>query len=119
MKQEPYELDLKRRAAVLDSFREVCARRAWRLLAAHVRSKHVHLVVSAQATPERVMRDIKVQASRALDRTGLDGVGRRHWTHHGSTRYLWKPKQVGSAIHYVVREQGEPMAVWENPEGLL
>lgn len=65
------------------------------------------------------MRDVKVQASRALDQMGVDSVGRRRWTHHGSTRYLWNPDQVGSAIHYVVREQGIPMAVWEDPTGLF
>ena len=30
--------------------------------------------------------------------------------------YLWKPEQVGAAIHYVVRERGEPMAAWEKPQ---
>jgi hypothetical protein len=59
------------------------------------------------------MRDIKANASRALHRAGLDGLARRRWTHHGSTTYLWRPEEVGAAIHYVVREQGEPMAVWE------
>ena len=118
MRQEPYELNAQRGAAVMGALREVCLRRSWKLHAAHVRSNHVHLVVTAQVAPERVMRDVKVHASRALDRMGLDGVARRRWTHHGSTRYLWKLEDVGSAVHYVVREQGIPMAVWENPEGL-
>ena len=118
MKQESYAMDRRRRVIVLEALREVCTRRGWRLLAAHVRSNHVHFVVSAQATPEKVVRDVKVQATRALDRTGLDGPARRRWTHHGSTRYLWKPEHVEAAIHYVVREQGMPMAVWTDPEGL-
>ncbi len=37
---------------------------------------------------------------------------RKWWTRHGSTRYLWQPDHVNAAIHYVVEEQGEPMAVW-------
>src|SRR3972149_3634306 len=118
MKQEPYELDRQRRAAVLEAVRNLCSHRGWRLLAAHVRSSHVHCVVSARVAPERVMRDVKVHASRTLDRTGLDGLARRRWPPHGSTRYLWKVEHVGAAIHYVVREQGVPMAVWENPESL-
>ena len=118
MKQEPYVLDSQRRATVLEVLRELCSHRGWRLLAAHVRSSHVHFVVSAQAAPERVLRDVKAHASRALDRTGLDNLVRHRWTHHGSTRYLWKEEHVGAAMHYVVREQGVPMAVWENPESL-
>ena len=113
MKQDGYELDRPRRILVLEALRELCSRRGWNLQAAHVRSSHVHLVVSAQVTPERVLRDVKVHASRILDRAGIDTPARRRWTHHGSTRYLWEREQVGVAVHYVVREQGEPMAVWE------
>jgi len=65
-----------------------------------------------------LLTDIKAYASRALNRSGLDTPTRKRWTQHGSTRYLWNSDQVGSGIHYMVREQGEPMAVWENPEGL-
>jgi len=118
MKHEPYVLDSQRRAAVLEALRRLCSHRGWRLIAAHVRSSHVHFVVSAHTAPERVLRDVKANASRTLDRTGLDSPARRRWTYHGSTRYLWEDEHVGAAIHYVVREQGEPMAVWENPEGL-
>jgi REP element-mobilizing transposase RayT len=118
MKQAPYELNLQRRDTVLQAIRDLCLRRGWKLLAAHVRSNHVHFVVSAQVVPERVMRDAKVQASRALDRTGVAGLAPRRWTRHGSTRYLWKAEDARSAVHYVLREQGEPMAVWENPTGI-
>ncbi len=116
LKQRPYELDRKRRSLVLKTVREVSAHRDWTLLAAHARSTHVHVVVAASATPEQVMNTMKSYASRALNLSGLDGAGCRRWVHHGSTRYLWKPENVASAIHYVVRGQGKPMAVWENPE---
>ena len=118
MKQETSALDRADRALVLEALQEVCFHRGWALLAAHVRSRHVHFVVSAQDAPERVLNDVKGYASRALNRAGGDREERRRWARHGSTRYLWKPEQVGNAIHYVVREQGEPMAVWENREGL-
>jgi hypothetical protein len=42
MDQAPYHLDQIRRDAVLEAIQEVCARRGWSLLAAHVRSNHVH-----------------------------------------------------------------------------
>ncbi len=117
-RQEPYELDGQRRTLVLESLQEVCSYREWGLLAAHVRLSHVHLVVVAEDSPERVLKDAKAYASRALNRAGLDGADQRRWTRHGSTRYLWKPEQVGAAIHYVTREQGKPMTVWEKSEGL-
>ena len=63
-----------RRDAVLEAMRHVCAHRGWGLLAAHVRTTHMHAVVEAEAPPERVMSGFKVYASRRLN-----------------TRWLWKP----------------------------
>src|SRR4051794_18666320 len=42
MDQVPYQMDRIRREAVLESIQEVCSVRCWSLLAAHVRSNHVH-----------------------------------------------------------------------------
>ena len=119
MKQESYLIDRERRPLVLRSLREVCTHRGWTLLAAHVRSTHVHVVVTSQETPEKIMNALKSYASRALNQARLDPLGRRRWAHHGSTRYLWKPKQVVAAIEYVVWGQGKPMAVWRKQDGTL
>ena len=116
MKQCPYELDGQRRALVLVAIRNVCIHKGWRLLAAHVRRHHVHVVVAAQVAPEKVLNRFKSYTSRSLNRAGLDEANRSRWTHHGSNRYLWKPQHVRAAIEYVVRGQGEPMAVWETSE---
>ncbi len=59
------------------------------------------------------MNDLKSYASRCLNRKGYDKPGRKRWARHGSTRWLWKPSHVAAAIHYVIHEQGEPMAVFE------
>jgi REP element-mobilizing transposase RayT len=83
------------------------------MLAAHVRTRHVHVVVQAGAAPEAVMTTFKGYASRALNQLGIDGEDRRRWARHGSTRYLWTRDEVFSVIHYVVCEQGAPMAVFE------
>ncbi len=116
MDQPPYELDQIRRDAVLDAIQKVCAHRGWSLLAAHVRSNHIHTVVEAEIPPERVMNDFKVYASRSLNRMGLDQPARKRWSRHGSTRWLWKPQHVSAAIQYVVREQGDAMSVFESGE---
>ena len=118
-KQRPYSMNSLQRKAVLGAVMEICLYRGWSLLAIHVRSQHVHLVVAGEDAPEKIMEDAKKYASRALNRAVKDSNNRRRWARHGSTRYLWKPDAVGAAIHYVVREQGEPMAVWEKPDALV
>ncbi|HZH83321.1 MAG TPA: transposase [Phototrophicaceae bacterium] len=115
MAQEAYWLDATRRQVLLDSLREVCANRGWALLAAHVRTSHVHIVVGADETPERTMSVFKAYASRALNAAGLDSPERRRWARHGSTRHLYTKDAITAAVHYVVCEQGEPMAVYCAP----
>ena len=116
MDQPPYGMDRSRRNAVLASLLERCSERNWSLLAAHVRTSHLHIVVEADARPERVMNDLKSYASRCLNRLGLDEPTRKRWARHGSTRWLAKSENVPTAIRYVVDEQGDPMAVFEANE---
>ena len=98
MDQAPYHLDQDRRDAVLEAIQEVCRQRGWSLLAAHVRSNHVHTVVQAEVPPERVMNDFKAYASRRLNRLRADEPDRKRRARHGSTRFLWKPEHVSAAI---------------------
>jgi REP element-mobilizing transposase RayT len=116
MAQPSYDMDKKRREAVLASLLERCSERSWTLLAAHIRTNHVHVVVHAEVRPERVLNDLKSYASRYLNQLGLDERTRKRWARHGSTRWLWKPADVLAAIRHVVDEQGERMAVFERTE---
>jgi REP element-mobilizing transposase RayT len=116
MGQPPYGMDRSRREIVLAAVLERCSEHNWRVLAAHVRTTHVHVVVEADVRPERVMNDLKSYASRCLNRMGLDESDRKRWARHGSTRWLWKEEHVSAAIRYVVDEQGDPMAVFEAVE---
>lgn len=109
-------LDQQRRRVVLESIRRTCSHRDWALLAAHVRSTHVHAVVASRSVPERVMGDLKAYASRALADAGFEPPPRRKWARHGSTRWLWDPGNARAAIDYVVRGQGIDMEVYESPE---
>lgn len=113
MDQPAYSMDRKRREAVLASLVERCSKHNWSLLAGHVRTNHVHIVVEGVARPERIMNDLKSYASRCLNRIGLDEPARKRWARHGSTRWLWEPENVSAAIRYVVDQQGERMAVFE------
>jgi REP element-mobilizing transposase RayT len=112
MTQPPYWLDRDSRAVVLAALRGHCAQRGWSLLAAHVRTNHVHAVVEADVRPEKLMNEFKSYASRELNRLGRDGPGRRRWARHGSTRWLWEDGDVHKALRYFVEEQGEPMALF-------
>lgn len=112
-----HSLPGNRREAVLAAMVQRCSDRDWSLLAAHVRTNHVHLVVEGDVRPERIMNDLKSYASRCLNRLRLDEPGRKRWARHGTTRWLWQPQSVSAAVRYVVEEQGDPMAVFEAPWG--
>ena len=112
MDQDPYVLDAASRKIVLEAIQEVCRRRSWRLIAAHVRTNHVHAVVEADRRPEAVMHDFKAYASRLLNACRKEPPETKRWTRHGSTRYLWKDEEVAKAVAYVLEQQGEPMAVF-------
>ena len=90
MLQAPYLLDRGSRETVLEALREVCVRQGWSLLAAHVRTNHVHAVVVADVRPERVLNDFKSYACRGLNRLGKERPERKRWARHGSTQWLWR-----------------------------
>lgn len=87
--------------------------RGWKLWAVHVRSNHVHVVVSAERDPGRIMSDMKGRASRELTAAGFDDSQRKRWTRHGSTKHLFRKEDVEAKIHYTLNEQGERMACYE------
>ena len=55
MREQPFRMDDGDRRLVLGALAEVCGFRGWGLVAAHVRTNHVHVVVEAEVRPERVM----------------------------------------------------------------
>ena len=114
MIDDPYEMDRKARAVVIQAIRACCQMREWTLWALHARTHHWHAVVSADGKVEQVMRAFKSNTTRFLDEA--EGYRRARWVRHGSTRYLWTRAQVENAVRYVVEQQGEPMGLWVNPE---
>lgn len=112
MRCAPYSLDQRRREEVIDAIQQGCKHRGWRLIAAHVRSTHVHIVVEAVDRPEMVMNACKSYASKRLNDLGLDPGGQKRWTRHGSTRWLNGASSITAAISYVLDEQGVPMSVY-------
>src|SRR5262249_29844165 len=113
MRQEPYVLDEPRRRIVLRTIKEVAAHRDWKLWALHVRSSHVHVVITAPCNPEKVMVDLKTWSSRRLREAFDESADRDRWTQHGSTRYLNDENSFNGAMKYVTDGQGEPMELYD------
>lgn len=77
MDQAPYLMDATRRAVVLAALLERCQQQHWGLLAAHVRTSHVHVVVEGEIRPDRIMNGLKSYASRCLNRVASDEPTRK------------------------------------------
>ncbi|MEO5926994.1 MAG: transposase [Bryobacteraceae bacterium] len=111
IEQPRYFLDHADREIVLASIIEVCDYNGWTLVAAHVRSNHVHIVVEGEAKPERMMNTFKSYASRGLNAT-FGSERQRRWARHGSTRYLWSREALAEAVAYVIEGQGDAMSAF-------
>jgi len=109
----PYVMSYDDARTALEGVKTACKTRGWELIACHARTTHVHAVVHADIEPEAVLNPMKAYASRRLNRIHPEDRGRRRWSRHGSTRYLWEPEDVEAAINYVLYEQGEPIAVFQ------
>jgi REP element-mobilizing transposase RayT len=112
MDQAPYEMDEPRREAVVEALIRRCIQSDWGILAAHVRTNHVHVVVQAEFSPEFVMTQLKSAASRRLNELGFDDKARKRWARHGSTRTLFSQDSVEEAIRYVLDRQGDLMSTY-------
>ncbi|MBI3269391.1 MAG: hypothetical protein HYZ53_10260 [Planctomycetes bacterium] len=105
-------LSAAQRAIVEAAVKGVCEHRGWILHALNVRTNHLHVVVSAQVSPERVMADFKAWGTRRLVEGGTMGRGARVWTRHGSTKYLWRSEAVAAACNYVIHgQEGDQLPV--------
>jgi REP element-mobilizing transposase RayT len=82
MTQPAYVLSAAERRIVCKAIVGLARDRGWDLLAVHVRSNHVHVVVFAERDPGRLMSDLKGRASRDLALAGFDDAARRRWTRH-------------------------------------
>ncbi len=108
LKNNAVLLDAKERDVVLDAILSQCDFRRWFAHTVHVRSNHIHIVVSALEKPEKIMSTFKSYSTRALRTSGINRT--RFWTTHGSTKYLWSKEKLETAIEYVRDRQGVMMA---------
>ncbi|TVQ59494.1 MAG: hypothetical protein EA379_10740 [Phycisphaerales bacterium] len=122
MHRPPVRLCRDARRAVDGAIRGLCHHRGWILHALHVRTNHVHLVISAPAPPERVMNAAKTWSTRQLVANGIARRGTRNWSRHGSTRWLHTETSVSQACRYTLESQGEPFGsdavAWATDRGM-
>jgi len=113
MQHDVYMLDEKRRFVVLETIKEVAHHRNWQLRAVHVRTNHVHVIVVADDSIEKIINDFKAWCSRRLKEALNESAALKRWTQHGSTRYLWNEDQLSEKIDYVLNQQGPPLALFD------
>jgi len=112
MKERAYLLNPKAREIVREAILRACRRYGWHPRAIHVRTNHIHGVVTADAEPDLVLSAWKAFATRALNESREEPGRKRRWTEKGSKRRVWTEEQLANAIDYVVNRQGEKMEVW-------
>jgi REP element-mobilizing transposase RayT len=105
--------DIHRRI-VLEQIIKTSEHYKWLLIAAHVRTNHVHIVVRSEAQPEFVMNQVKAYSTRKLNEHFPDHKKQKKWSRHGSTRNLYGQAATHAVVDYVINRQGEPMAFYEN-----
>lgn len=109
MRGKPVTLSASQRRIVEEMIHRHCDLRNWTLHALNVRSNHVHMVVSAERSPETVMEQIKAWCSRRLNESdalqGDPANRRKWWTEHGSTKWINDERYLENAIRYVLEGQ--------------
>jgi hypothetical protein len=102
-------LDGPKRSVVDSEIQNVCNTREYFLRAINVRTSHAQVVVSALTHPNTVMSAFKSNATRELREAGLVIKDQKVWSRGGSTKYLWKPRNVNVAIDYTLNQQGDDL----------
>lgn len=108
MRYPPMSLSPALRDVCAQSIARTAAAKNWTLLAANVRTNHVHVVIAAGVEPEVVLRTLKAWCTRDIREAGLVDPKRPIWSRHGSNRYLWTEESVARACWYVDEMQDEP-----------
>ena len=94
---------------------DTCQFTKWHLHAAHVRTKHMHIVMRAPKEPGKVAVSFKAYATRYLKQYHPELNRQRYWSRGESTGYIFRSDYLLRAIQYTVEEQGREMASYCDP----
>lgn len=105
-------LTAEQRLLVEQTIRDHCRIRGWPLHAVNARSRHVHVVVTADCDPDKVMNQFEAWCSRKLSdaaelvRAVAKKAGRRHWfTEGGDKEVIDNEGYLVNATAYVLERQ--------------
>jgi REP element-mobilizing transposase RayT len=98
-------------ALVESAIQETCRRRGWTLHTLAVVSDHLHVVVTADAAPESLVRLFKQWSTRYLRDAEVLAPDRPVWAAHGSTRWLYTERRFQNSLAYVRRHRRMRKAV--------
>jgi REP element-mobilizing transposase RayT len=111
--EDAFLLNEKARETVLQSMMQTCHCLNWRIFAIHVRTNHVHLVIQSHLSKEETAKKLKQYATKDLKKYHTQLQQRnRFWARHASTKNIWAPETLFPALYYVIKQQGEPMALY-------
>lgn len=108
MRYPPMLLEPPMRDVIRVTIEATCVAKSWDMIAANVRTNHVHAIVGAEQPPERVLATLKAWTTRQLRVEGLIESDRPPWARHGSTRWLMTEDEVARAVVYVRDMQDDP-----------
>ncbi|OGT25483.1 MAG: hypothetical protein A3I77_04115 [Gammaproteobacteria bacterium RIFCSPLOWO2_02_FULL_42_14] len=114
-KETPYLMNAPQRETVLQSIIKTSECANWHLYAAHVRTNHMHIVVSAPKEPEKITVSLKAYATRYLKQQHPELNRERYWSKGASTGYIFQSENLFRAIQYTIEEQGTEMAFYCEP----
>ena len=109
--------DRPRRGCVLQAILETCVLHGWLPWTVHVRTTHVHAVISAPQPAKALRRAVKTLCHEGpaprrfrCNPTPQVDPQRKHWVH------LWnRPDRLEAAVIYVAAEQGQPLELFVHP----
>ncbi len=121
-KHAPVYLTKDQSRVVFKEVQQLCLFRNWQLLAIAIMHNHVHVLVQVAGDPDGadILRDLKTNVSRGLNRKEKQNQRKRWWTRSGSKRCLKTEESVIATASYI-RAQHNPLLTWVVPwlEGKL
>lgn len=105
MKGEAVLLQPHDRESIENACRKHCEHRGWHLFAVSARTNHVHVVVAADASPQKVRDQLKSNCTGELRRQAVPLNVDRTWTKGGDCEILDSDDDIEAAVDYVAEAQ--------------
>ncbi len=105
MNEPPVLLDKCQQQAVESVCKEHANFRGWGLHAICVRSNHVHVAISTDASPLKVRDQLKANATRALRELVAPIQNKKVWTRRGDVEVILNEASLERVITYIKEAQ--------------